>query len=129
MGTLTEAEKISTRRFCGYPVAGGAPNSFTSYRFFQAYGTLEFRLNNMAAGEETVLRAKLAALALHETSIDEMGCGLDTESASVWTRNKRELADRLELYTNRRLDLCEFIGVPPYGPLVTGGSRSVRVLV
>lgn len=129
MGTLTDAEKIKVRRFCGYPVAGGMPGQFTSYRFFQAYGTLEFRLNNMAAGEETALRAKLVVLDAHEKAIEDMGCGLDTASASVWTRNKNELNDRVALYTNRRIDLCEFIGVPPYGPLTQAGGSSVRVLV
>lgn len=129
MGTLTDAEKIEVRRFCGYPVAGGMPGTFTSYRFFTAYGTLEFRLNNMASGEETVLRAKLAILETLETAISDAGDGLDIAVAAVYTRNKNEISDRVALFNYKRRELCEFIGVPPYGPLADGAGGSVRVIV
>ena len=125
MGTLTDAEKIDVRRFCGYPVAGGSPQSFTSYRFFQAYGTLEFRLNNMSSGEETVLRAKLADLLALDAAIISTSDNLDTAIAAVWTHNKQEVSDRINLFTNLRLELCRFLGFPPGSGLIAT-NRLVR---
>jgi hypothetical protein len=61
---LTEAQKVNIRRHLGFPVAGlplispaggtlGSGNA--GYRFLQAYGQLEFRLNNLAGPEEASL--------------------------------------------------------------------------
>ena len=46
---FTDAEKTDIRRFAGYPAYGAVPSSFQSYRFFQAYGTLEYRIANLSA--------------------------------------------------------------------------------
>jgi len=97
---FTTAEKVDIRRHCGYPMYGGTPSSFQSYRFFTAYGTLEYRMNNMLAEEEAV----------------------------VWTHNKNEVRDRATLFNKWRRDLCSFIGVPP-GPGLGGGEGSVQLVV
>lgn len=62
---LTLQQKATVRRHLGYPVigipvtspAGGtlALGTAASYRFFQAYGFLEFRLNNLNTDEESRL--------------------------------------------------------------------------
>lgn len=62
---LTLQQKQDVRRHLGYPLiglprttqAGGALAAGTtaSYRYFQAYGMLEFRMNNLQAAEEAAL--------------------------------------------------------------------------
>lgn len=58
---LTLAQKSSIRRHLDYPVAGLMRNSpfggslgsaFNGYRFFQAYGRLEYKMNNLSPDEE-----------------------------------------------------------------------------
>jgi hypothetical protein len=66
-GTLTasfnDAQKTDIRRFCGYPAYGAGGAGFSSWRFFQAYGTLEYRMNNLAPAEIAVTLQYLATLA------------------------------------------------------------------
>ena len=113
---LTDAEKVEVRRFCGYPMFGGQPVQAFGYRFFQHYGTLEFRMNNMLAEEEDVIRDKfLTNLSTLETAVLSTTENLDTAKAAVWEHNKNEMRDREALLSNWRMKLCQFIGVPP-GP-------------
>lgn len=65
---LTFAQKSSTRRHLDYPVAGllsvsaaggSLASAFVGYRFFQAYGRMEWKLNNLNPDEE----ARLVGLA------------------------------------------------------------------
>lgn len=126
---FTTQERVDIRRFCWYPVYGGTPSSFQSYRFFQAYGTLEYRLSNLMAEEEGVVRTTyLANLATLETAIPGTSANLDTDQAAVWTHNKRELADREALFTNWRKKLCEFLGVPP-GPAFGSAGSGISFVV
>lgn len=128
---FTDAERVDIRRFCWYPVFGGTPSSFQSYRFFQAYGTLEYRMSNLLAEEETVVRTiYLASLYTLELAIPGAAANLDTDVAAVWTHNKNEVADRERLFGNWRSKLCEFLGVPP-GPACSAGANgnSMRLVV
>lgn len=126
---LTTQERVDVRRHCGYPMYGGTPSSFQSYRFFQAYGTLEYRMSNMLAEEEGVVRTTfLANLTTLETAIPGTSANLDTDAAAVWTHNKNELRDREALYSNWRRKLCGFLGVPP-GPDLAGGGNSMQLVV
>lgn len=121
---FTDAEKVDVRRQCGYPAAGSTgPNANTGYRFFQFYGLLEFRLNNMAAPEEAIVRTYLTDLALLERDIVGVRDNLDTDKAAVWTHNKQEQSDREALYDEWRRRLTQFIGVPPGPNLRTRGAR------
>ena len=113
---FTDAQKVDIRRFCGYPVFGGTPSSFQSYRFFQAYGTLEYRMQNLLAAEEAVITTVyLPNLNTLEAAIPATGDNLDTDQAAVWTHNKHEQRDREQLFDSWRRRLCDFLGVPP-GP-------------
>lgn len=65
---LTYEQKSSVRRHLDYPVAGllkvsatggSLASPFVGYRFFQAYGRLEFKMNNLNPDEE----ARLVGLA------------------------------------------------------------------
>lgn len=120
---LTDAQKADVRRHAGYPVYGSQVGSNAGYRFFQAYGTLEFRMSNLRPEEETVLTATyLPNLNTLETAIFGTGANLDTAKAAVWEHNENELRDREALYKSVRLKLCAMLGVPG-GPALSAGMR------
>jgi len=125
---FTDAEKTDIRRFCGYPAYGQAGTSAEGYRFMTSYGALEYRLNNLSAAEESVVRTTyLANLPTLETDIFGARANLDTAAASVWTHNPREQADREALFASWRLKLCGFLGVPA-GPELQG-TGTMRMVV
>lgn len=109
---LTDAEKTDARRFCGYPAYGAAPAGFDNWRFYQVYGLLEFRLNNLSVSETAVIRRYLTTLTGLEVAIPRSGDNLDTDIAAVWTRNRDEGRDRVRLFDDWRRRLCGFLGVP-----------------
>ena len=115
-GMFADADKVDVRRFCWYPAYGAGAAGFGGWRFFQAYGTLEYRLNNMSAAEVAVVQSTfLANLRTLEAAVVAAGASLATDAAGPWTHNKREVADRLALLDDWRDRLCSFLGVPP-GP-------------
>ena len=127
--SFTDAQKTDIRRFCGYPAFGGPGSTgFQNWRFFQAYGLLEFRMNNLSPAEESVVETTyLANLYTLETAIPGAGANLDTDSASVWKHNKNEVADRTKLFAYWRGELCKFLGVPNGHGLSSGAS--IRMVV
>lgn len=125
--TFTDAQKVDIRRFCGYPAYGGSQAGFQSWRFFQAYGLLEFRMNNLLPEEATVVTSYLATLYPLETAIPTAGNNLDTSQASVWTHNTSEVSDRRALFDDWRRRLCAFLGVPPGQGLVCGNTVGLIV--
>jgi hypothetical protein len=124
---FTDAQLTDIRRFCGYPAYGGGPSGFQSWRFFQAYGLLEYRLQNLSPEEVQVVLNQLAILYTLEAAVPNAGGNLDTAQAAVWTHNAREVADRAGLFDDWRRRLCAFLGVPP-GPGLASGS-SILLLV
>lgn len=112
---LADAERVDVRRFCGYPAYGAGSSGFQSWRFFEAYGTLEFRLSNFAPGELQVVRQYLANLYTLEQGVPAAAANLDTDVAAVWTHNRSEVADRTRLFVDWCRRLAFFIGIPP-GP-------------
>lgn len=131
---LTDQERVDIRRFCGYPMYGGVPSGFQSYRFFQNYGTLEYRMTNLSATEETTLRSIYLTgpnnLYTLEQAVTSASDNLDTDVAAVWTHNKNEVRDRMRLYNLRRRDLCGFLGIPPGDSLAgQGDGASIRLVI
>jgi hypothetical protein len=126
LNPLTDNEKIATRRHSGYPAYGGTASGFSSWRFFQVYGLLEYRLNNLADGEITVVRQYLVTLTGLEAAIPRASDNLDTDQAAVWSRNPNEFRDREQLYDGWRIRLCAFLGIPP-GPGLRSGSPTLIV--
>jgi hypothetical protein len=110
---FTDSQKTDVRRFCGYPAYGAAPDGNMGWRFFTAYGALEYRLNNLAPAEEQVVVNYLATLTLLEQAVPGASDTLDSEGAASWTRNPHEVTDRLQLLDGWRRRLCAFLGVPP----------------
>ena len=68
-----------------------------SWRYFQVYGLLEFRLTNLSASEIVIARRYLGNLTSLELAVPAASGNLDTDQASMWTRNKDEVADRIRL--------------------------------
>ena len=106
--TMTDAEKTDARRFCGYPAYGAAPAGF-DLRFYQVYGLLEFRLNNLSCEEIRVVRRYLGTLNVLEIAVPRSAENLDTDIAAVWTRNRDEPRDRIRLFDDWRRRLCGFL--------------------
>ena len=123
---FSDAQKVQVRRYCGYPAYGAGAAGFSSWRFFQAYGTLEYRLNNLAPAEIAVVLQYVSTLGTIEAAIPRISENLDTESAAAWTHNADELKDREALFDSWRRRLCGFLGVPP-GPAV--GQAGVTLVV
>lgn len=129
MGTLTDAQLVDCRRFCGFPVFGGQPVQAFGYRFFQWYGTLEFRMANLDPNEVIVVTNYLVQLNLLETAIYGTSANLDTAQAAVWTHNPKEQRDRENLFDSQRRRLCGFFGVPPGPALAAVGGGSITLEV
>jgi hypothetical protein len=123
---FTEPEKTDIRRFCGYPAFGSVASGFENWRFYQAYGLLEFRMNNLSTAEETVVRRYLGTLLVLEHAVPRSADNLDTDQASVWTRNRDELRDRIKLLDDWRHRLCGFFGIPA-GPALHDTIKIVIV--
>lgn len=124
---LTDPEKTDARRFCGYPAQGASPGGNSGWRFYQSYGALEYRLNNLSASEEAVLRQHLATLRMFERAIPAAADNLDTQAAAVWTHSPTELADRQRLERDWGRRLCGFLGIPA-GPALQGGASAFLVV-
>jgi len=124
--SFTDAQKTDIRRYCGYPAYGAGASGFQGWRFFQAYGLMEFRLNNLSDAEIAVVVNYLTTLATLETAITDASSRLDTEAAAVWTRNPYEVRERAALFDDWRRRLCGFLGLPP-GPGLGDGSLALVV--
>jgi hypothetical protein len=124
--SFVNAEKVDVRRFCGYPAYGAGAAGFQGWRFYQAYGLMEYRLDNMAPEEETVVRRYLGTLNVLEAALAQASNNLDTDQAAVWTHNKDEVHDRAGLFDDTRRRLCGFLGVPP-GPALSDGGIALVV--
>ena len=123
---FTDEEKTDIRRFCGYPAYGAGASGFQSWRFYQAYGTLEFRMNNLSGAEFAVVRRQLGALSMHEQGLFEAAAAIDTNEAATWQLNQNEPWDRQRLFDDMRRRLCGFFGVPP-GPALSDSGISLVV--
>jgi hypothetical protein len=117
---------VDIRRYCGYPAYGATPAGLQSWRYFQTYGQFEFRLTNLSASEIMVVRRYLGSLTVLELAVPGASDNLDTDQASMWTRNKDELTDRLRLLDEWRRRLCGFLGVTT-GPALSSGTASLVV--
>lgn len=125
---LTDAEKSDIRYLCGYPLYGNSASGFMGFRFFEAAGTLEYRLLNAAPAEIQAIRQMVAEAQPLRTGILGAAGNLDTDIAAVWTRNRNEVSDRKRLFNDWRLELCDYLGVPP-GPGLQRQSGGGRIVV
>ena len=124
---FTDTEKADIRRFCGYPTYGGLGGAgFQGWRFYQEYGLLEFRMNNLAPAEYQNVRYLLSVLYPIEAALKGRYQTLNVSAAGPFTRNRNEVRDARADFDENRRDLCAAVGVPP-GPLL--GDAGIRVVV
>ena len=108
---FTDTEKVKIREYVGYPAYGNAATPNNGYRFFDHYGNLEFKLNDLSAPEEERVREFLVDLDKLKADTRLVQDNMDTSQAAVWYRNKDELAENYQLYYHVRLELVDFLGV------------------
>lgn len=118
---LSDTECTDARRFCGYPAVGKDGTLRGGAQFYILYGQFEFRLANLSNAEALIVRRYLGTLTVLEVAIPKSAEHLDTDQASVWTRNRTETADRISLFDDWRRRLCDFLGVPPGPGLIDRG--------
>ncbi len=109
MNPLTDAEKVDVRRFCGYPAYGAAPTGLQSWRYFQVYGLLEFRVAHLSDSEISIVRRYLATLTTLEIAVPATSENLDTDQASMWTRNKDDWRIAFGCLTNGGVGSAGFL--------------------
>lgn len=140
---LTVSEKMQVRRHLRYPVAGNIAVSpaggtlaqgFTGYRFFQGYGALEYKMNNLQPVEEAaILGSFYGAAALvgqpnggDQVSVTLSGGGLVSPVTVTATapanplplpNGALNLAATLAagINSNPLLNAAKFVSLAPYG--------------
>ena len=127
---LTAQQLVDVRRYCGFSVSGNTTSQPYREPVYSdvtlASLSLDYRLANLSAEEEnTVVTYYLANLYLREAEIQGAAANLDTDVAAVWTHNKDEVSDRMGLFNQLRLDLCNFLGFEP-GRALRSQNRLVR---
>lgn len=122
---FTEQYRVDIRRHCGFAMFGNVATQAFGYRYFQHYGTLEFRVSNVSTEEEVVITKYVDNLNTLEDAIIGSSDNLDTNKAAVWDHNPREVANREGLYLSFRLKLCAFLGINPGPGIKTGGMITV----
>ncbi len=110
---FTDQQKTDIRRHCGYPAYGAAPDGNMGWRFFTAYGALEYRMNNLSPAEINVALNYVTILTQLESAVPLASENLDSDGAAGWQHNRFEVADRLRLLDSWRRRLCAFLGIPP----------------
>lgn len=125
---LSDDELVYVRWACGYPAEGSGPTLDPFNRTFALFPMLEFRINNLQPAEITFVRARVAEIQTAQTGLGNASVSLDTDQASVFKRNKNEVADRESHLDDLRVRLAQFIGVGP-GPELRSAARSITFRV
>ena len=128
---LTDSQKDDVRRHCGFGVFGNnvsaTPPSF-GYRYYAQYLTLEYRLNNLSANQESLLTTNyIPNCNTLEAAIWTASENLDTDRAAVWYHNKNETSDRWKLYRLSANRLMDFLSV--WGPAKLLSSNNCQVII
>lgn len=127
---FTDAQLVDIRRFAGYQVYGTGAVIFPEPWFFKYYLAMEARLQNMTADEaNVVITIYLPNLYTLELAIPGATQNLDTDQAAVWHHNKDEVRDRKRLFTEFRMQLCDFLGIPPGPGLNRSASGTLQMVV
>lgn len=126
--SLSDQEKEDVREFCGYPLYGNGTVVFPAPWVNVYWLALETRMNTAEPAEYQNIRYKLSLLYPLDKAISDASCTLNIDIAAVFTRNKRELKERVQLFNYYRRRLCDFLGVPA-GPNLggTGGGKPLVV--
>lgn len=127
---LTDQDMVDLRRHAGYGALGSSANrSLMYFRYWPEYQALEFRVNNLQDEEIIYLQGQLLPF-LNQLEKDVYGvrANLDTDKAAVWTHNRDETIDRIDLYNYHRKLLCSFMQLPPGPFFVTNSASGFRFI-
>ena len=126
MSTLTDSERVNTRRWLGYPpLNSGEPDYVFGHT--PSSVSLNDKLDNLTTIEEEALRNQfLTPLAAMETALVGSIDNMDTQEAGPWIANTRETGDRTRLFKQWRREMSAFLGFAPGPSLGTGGAAIVR---
>jgi hypothetical protein len=123
---LTDDERTWIRHFCGYPPAGTDANDYSSWRFFQTWGLLEYRMQTLAPTEIQKVRYYLSLLYVLDPQISSMSGTIGVATAGPFERNANEMGERRRQIRDYAKRLLRSIGVPP-GPLFEDGGGQIVV--
>ena len=111
---LTDTQKAHLRRAMGYPAYGNGNDGAQSWRFFQVYGLMEYRLANMSQAEGAiVVDTYLANFIQAEQDIPAALQNLAFDQIAVLTRNKTQAAETVATMAFWGQRMCDFFGIPP----------------
>lgn len=133
---LTAQQIVDVRRYTGYSVTGDS--IYNAYREL-VYSDVSYmgialddptgvggRLAHLSNEElNTLQNYYLPTLAAREADIQTATANLDTDKAAIWTHNKSEIAERRDVFTQLRIELCHWLGFSP-GPNIQASNRLVR---
>ena len=132
---LTADQAALVRYYMGYSVAGDAQYFVFRELAYTNRSWASISLDDPAGGgrlahlsvveEARITGFFLPNLQAREAEIQTAVSNLDTDKASVWTRNRTEVSDRRAVFTDLRIELCRFLGFPP-GPGLSAVSRVTR---
>jgi hypothetical protein len=114
MPSLTDDEKVLTRRYCGYVNLGQQPTAGMGWRAWEANAYLEQKMNALTPDELT--RAEtfyLPNLQTLEQAVLNVQTLLFVNVAAVFTRNPYQLKEYIQLFKWWRLEYCNFFGIGP----------------
>ncbi len=123
MASLTDAEKVLVRRYCGYTNYGEQPTAGMGWRAWEANAYLEQKMNALTADELTRVETfYLPNLQMLEQAVLNVQQLLFVNVAAVFTRNPYQLKEYIQLFKWWRLELCNFFGIGAGTFLSAGGS-------
>lgn len=128
--TFELADLIDIRRFCGFASAG-IPGSWNPDAGDYRLAVFEARTANLTEAEGELLVDKhLARCRATEDAYWSAADTLVVESADVFTRNPRHLAELKEQHRDARMAMCAAFGIAP-GPALqsVNGTRLIQMRV
>lgn len=126
---FTLTEKTWIRWACGYGMEGNVASGFASWRFFQAFGVLDFKLvdGNLTPSEYQIARQMLGEISTLRTAMIAISSSLNVGKAAVYTRNPRELAERRSLLRDWRMQLLGLMQLPPGPDMQAGDGANITI--
>jgi len=121
IGLFTGAQVAAIRMYCGY-------GSYAAYGYVIAgagMGIIDTQIGSVVETEYANINSILTLLPTLDTAIQTAAQNLDTDEASVWKHNPREIPERRALFDYYRRRLCELLNVQP-GPALGGNGMVVR---
>jgi hypothetical protein len=117
---LSMDDKISIRKFCGFPTPSSGATGFATWKtFFDKRKALEDKLYNLTPAETLAVRLRLITLTALETPPTEPS---PPDLGSLYAPQIYGVKDHAVTFARKRHELCTYLGVSP-GPLLTTKDR------